>query len=197
MDHYKPQADPGKARGCSTNTFVTHWFIRCLSNPSVKISLRRRHAQTFLNGASSHKRNYINIFPEILYLEGHLNCCIGSKVTAISLNWSILPTGGVASGRVCHAACTAGLFVNTADPNWVCLVALSNSAAAAAPLFLCSCLFTLNVTAAGRAITHVFYSFVVEVVKTNGSVLPSSSCRINILQVCRHSKSRYFCAVKT
>ena len=75
------------------------------------------------NGASSHKTNYIDILSEILNLEGHLNQCIGSKVTAISLNGWILPTGGVASGRVCpgllQAACslhtvqcTAGLFLS-------------------------------------------------------------------------------------
>ena len=62
------------------------------------------------NGASSHKTNYIDICPEILNLEGHQNRCIGSKVTAILLNGWILPTGGVALGRVCPAACAAGFF---------------------------------------------------------------------------------------
>ena len=38
------------------------------------------------NGAASHKTNYIDIFTDILNLEGHLNCCIGSNVTAILLN---------------------------------------------------------------------------------------------------------------
>ena len=56
------------------------------------------------------KQNYIDIFSDILNLEGHLNRCIGSKVTAILLNGWILPTGGAASGRVCPAACAAGLF---------------------------------------------------------------------------------------
>ena len=57
------------------------------------------------NGASSQ-----NIFPDIIFLEGHQNRCCGSIVTAILLNEWILLTGGVASGRVCPAACTAGLF---------------------------------------------------------------------------------------
>ena len=35
---------------------------------------------------------------------------IGVTVTAILLNGRILPTGGVASGRVCPAACAAGFF---------------------------------------------------------------------------------------
>ena len=52
------------------------------------------------NGASSHKTNYIDIFSEILNLEGHLNRCIGSKVTAILLNGWILPTGGASLGKV-------------------------------------------------------------------------------------------------
>ena len=67
----------------------------------MKISVWRRHAQTVKNGAFSHKINYINIFTEILNPEGHQNCCIGSKVTAILLNGWILPTGGASSGRVC------------------------------------------------------------------------------------------------
>ena len=53
------------------------------------------------NDASSHKTNYIHIFSEIPNLEGHQNLCIGSKVTAVLLNWWILPTGGVALGRFC------------------------------------------------------------------------------------------------
>ena len=50
------------------------------------------------------------MLPEILNLEGHLNRLIGSNVMAILLNVWILPTGGVASGRVCPAAYAAGLF---------------------------------------------------------------------------------------
>ena len=34
-------------------------------------------------------------------MKGHLNRFIGSKVTAIFVNGGILPSGGVASGRVC------------------------------------------------------------------------------------------------
>ena len=45
------------------------------------------------NGASIHKTNYIDIFSEILNPEGHHNCYIGSKETAILLNGLILPTG--------------------------------------------------------------------------------------------------------
>ena len=39
---YNFLADPGKARGCSTNTSVTDSF----SHPLVPTALRRRHAQT-------------------------------------------------------------------------------------------------------------------------------------------------------
>ena len=98
-------ADPGEASGCSSNTFSIRW----LSHPLVKISLRRRHAKMVKHGASCHKTNYIDIFPEILNLDGHQNRCVGSKVMAILLNGLILLTGGVASGRVCPAACAAGL----------------------------------------------------------------------------------------
>ena len=81
---------------------MTDSFIHRL----VNISLRRRHPQTVLLV----KTNYIDSFSEILDLEGHLNRCIGSKVTAILQNGSILVTGGAASGRICPPACAAGLF---------------------------------------------------------------------------------------
>ena len=68
-----------------------HWLTDWLSHPLVQIYLRRRHAQTVTNGASSHKTNYIDIFSEFLNLERHLNHCIGSKVTSIFLNGWILP----------------------------------------------------------------------------------------------------------
>ena len=58
-----------------------------------------KQKSTGKNGASSHKTNYIDIFPEILNLEGHLNRCMGLTVTAILLNGWILPTGGVAFGE--------------------------------------------------------------------------------------------------
>ena len=53
------------------------------------------------DGAFSHKINCFPYFEEILNLEGHLNRFIGSTVTAILVNGWILPSGGVASGRVC------------------------------------------------------------------------------------------------
>ena len=54
---------------------------------------------------------YIDTFSDISNPEGYLNRCIGSKVTAILLNGWNLPTGGVASGRVCPTGCAAGLFL--------------------------------------------------------------------------------------
>ena len=82
-----------------------NWFINWLTHPLGKISLRRRHAQNVLNGASSHKTNYLDIFSE-----GHINRFLGSEVAAILLNGWILPAGGVALGRVFPATYAAGLF---------------------------------------------------------------------------------------
>ena len=42
-----------------------------------------------------------NFFFEILNLKRHLNCFIGSNVTAILENWGVLTSVGVASGSVC------------------------------------------------------------------------------------------------
>jgi hypothetical protein len=52
-----------------------------------------------------------HFFSENLNYEGHLNRFIGSKVMALLVNGGILPRGEVASGRVCPAACAAGLFI--------------------------------------------------------------------------------------
>ena len=75
-------ADPGKARGCSTNTSVIH----SLSNGLWKYLYGAVTPKRLKKGASSHKTNYIDIFSEILNPEGHQNHWIGSKVTAILLN---------------------------------------------------------------------------------------------------------------
>ena len=106
-------ADPSKAKGCSTNTFVIHWLSEWVSDPLVKISLRSCHTQTVKNGASNHRTNYIEIFSEILNLEGHQNRYIGLKVKAIFLNGWSLPTGGASSGRVCVCSlCSRVLYIN-------------------------------------------------------------------------------------
>ena len=89
-------------------TIYLSWHSALFSIQSVQCW----HAQMVKNSATSHITNYIDIFTGNLNLEGHLYCCIGSKVTAILLNGWILPTGGVVSGRVCPAACAAGLFLN-------------------------------------------------------------------------------------
>ena len=52
-------ADPGKARGCYTNTFVIDSLSRSWF---VKISLQRRHALTVADGAFSHEIVYVTIF---------------------------------------------------------------------------------------------------------------------------------------
>ena len=48
------------------------------------------------------KQNILKFFSEILNLGGHLNRCFGSKLRVILQNGWILPTGGVAFGRVCY-----------------------------------------------------------------------------------------------
>ena len=65
--------DPGKARGCSTNTY------------------------TYL----SYKIDFVIVMKSVLYPEMHQNCISGSKVTVILLKGLILPIGGVALERVC------------------------------------------------------------------------------------------------
>ena len=109
-------ADQGKARDCSTNNFVINWFIDSLICPLVKLSLRRRHAQMVKNGASSHKTNFID---KIINLEGHLNHCSGSKVTAIILlkGW-ILPIGGASAGEGLPCSLRSRLVYRVVELVW-------------------------------------------------------------------------------
>ena len=72
-DHFYPEKQPLHKAQCSLKMLKMF----------VKISLWRRHAMP--------------IFLEILNPEGHLNCITGSKVTAILLNWWILPIGGASA----------------------------------------------------------------------------------------------------
>ena len=57
------------------------------------------------------KQIILTFLLEILNLEGHLNCFVGLKVTAILLTGWILAIGGVVLGRVCPVACAAGLIL--------------------------------------------------------------------------------------
>ena len=85
-------ADPGEARGCSTNTFVTDSF----SDPLVPTALRGRHAETVRDSSSRYKLNYVKVIKNFQNFEGHQNRIGGSKDTAILLKGRILPIGGVA-----------------------------------------------------------------------------------------------------
>ena len=78
----------------------------------MKISLRRRHALTVVDGAFSHKIDFVTIFKEILNPKGHPNRITGSKVTAILLNGWILPIGGASSGRVCSCSLRSRLVLH-------------------------------------------------------------------------------------
>ena len=91
-------AERGKARGCSTSSFVIH----SLSNqPFPPTTLWRRHAQTVRDRSFSYKIDYVIGIKNILYPEAHQNPIRGSKVTAILLKGRIFSFCGVASGRVC------------------------------------------------------------------------------------------------
>ena len=63
----------------------------------MKISLLRRHALMNEDGAFSHTIDLFTFFQEILNLEGHPNRITSSRITAILLNWWILPIGGASA----------------------------------------------------------------------------------------------------
>ena len=86
-------ADPGEARGCSTNSLV----IKSVSQPFPPTALRRRHAQTVRDGSSSCKIDYVIVIENCLNPEGHQNPINGSRFTAILLKGWILPIGGASA----------------------------------------------------------------------------------------------------
>ena len=95
-------ADPGEARGCSTNTFVINSFINSVSQPFPPTALRRRHAQTVRDSSSSYKIDYVIVIKTYLNPEGHQNRISGSKVTAILLKGWVLPIGGTSALEGCN-----------------------------------------------------------------------------------------------
>ena len=108
--------DPGEAMGCSTNSFVVHWFIQSVSQPFPPTALQRRHAQMVRDSSSSYKIDYVIVIKNFLNPEGHQNLINGSKVTAILLKRWILHIGG--------ASAVEGLR-STRLPRLVCIVLYS------------------------------------------------------------------------
>ena len=109
--HQKILSRPGRSQGLLSNTFVIHSFNNSFIKSSFiwNIFMAPSRPKFVLPVI---KKNILPFFQKILNLEEHLNRCIGSKVTAILLNWCILPTCGVTSGGVSPAACAAGFIVN-------------------------------------------------------------------------------------
>ena len=73
---------PGRSQGL----LYKHLRHYSVSDPLVKIYLRRRHALMVEDGAFSHKIDYVTIFKKILNRKGHQNRITGLKVMAILLN---------------------------------------------------------------------------------------------------------------
>ena len=93
-------ANPGEARGCSTNSLV----INSLSEPFPPTALRCRHSQAVRDSTSRYKLDYVIMIKNFLNSEGHQNPFSGSEVTAILLKGWILPIGGASAGE--------GLFIS-------------------------------------------------------------------------------------
>ena len=74
-------------------------------------ALWRWQAPTVMNGASSHKIDYITQVEGILNVKGYKNVIIGLKETAIFLIGWNLPIGGVAWGRVCTCSMRSRLVL--------------------------------------------------------------------------------------
>ena len=109
LNNKQTRAKPGAALQAPFIHSFIHSLINWFSHSLVKISLCRLHTKRLEIVLPVIKQTLLT-YIEILNLEGHLNNFIDSKVTAILLNGWILPTGEVASGRVCPAAYAAGLF---------------------------------------------------------------------------------------
>ena len=102
-------ADPGKARGCSTNSLVIHKLIQSVSEPFPPTTLRHRQAQTVRVSSSSYKIDYVIVINNFLNPKAHQHPISGSKVMAILLKGWIWLIGGVALGRVCACSLSSRL----------------------------------------------------------------------------------------
>ena len=88
-------ADPGQARGCSTNSLVINLLInsfsQSVSQPFPPTALRRRHAKRVRGSSSSYKIDYFIVIKNFLNPEGHQNTISGSTITAIlAYCWSCI-----------------------------------------------------------------------------------------------------------
>ena len=63
-------ADPGEARGCSTNTntntSVIHSFSQSVTDPFPPTGLWHRHAQTVIDSSFSYKIDYVIVIKTFL-----------------------------------------------------------------------------------------------------------------------------------
>ena len=97
--HIEFTGSPGEARGCSTNTYVTHSFTDWFIHPLVPKAIRRRHAQTVQDRSSSYKIDYVIVIKNFLNPKGHQNPISGLKITVILLKRWILLIGGASAGE--------------------------------------------------------------------------------------------------
>ena len=85
-----------------------------VSHPFPPTALQRSHTQTVRDSSSSYKIDFVILIKNFLNSEGHQHPLGGSKVLLTGWIW---PIGGAsasasAGGRVCPAACAAGLLCN-------------------------------------------------------------------------------------
>jgi hypothetical protein len=64
-------ADPGKARGCCTNSFVINSFIQSVCEPFPPTALQCRHAHTVRDNSSSYKIDSVIVIQKFLNPKGH------------------------------------------------------------------------------------------------------------------------------
>ena len=69
----KSLADPGEAKGCSTNSLVINSLSQSVSQPFSPTALRRRHALPVRDSSSSYKKDYVIVIKTFLNPEGHQN----------------------------------------------------------------------------------------------------------------------------
>ena len=99
---FHPISRPGQRQGLLykhlRHSFI-HSFINSVSQPFPPTALRRCHAKTVRDRASSYKIDYVIVIKNFLKPEGQENPISGSKDTAILLKGWILPIGGASAGQ--------------------------------------------------------------------------------------------------
>ena len=108
-----------------------------MSQPFPPTALRRRHTQTVRVRSSSYKIDYVKVIKNFRNPKGHQNPISCLEVRPFYWRGGFCLSVELQRGRVCPAACAAGLFTDV----WTYLLVASSRASIWKKLIQCCCSF--------------------------------------------------------